>query len=1007
MRQKSRRRSLAQVVVANRDDLEALGSAWRAHRHRVSHLCCQQRPGQRRAPRHARVAHIELVDADDGDFALVAGFVNDRHRRAEKHPLVLLACVVHHHRAIECLRQVADTAIDFAQLLLAVDVIAILRAIAVARGPRHRRDDRRTLFLPQARELVVQSAVAGGRDVVLRLFARHVITAYRERASTAFPRGSIDIVHTWSVGDHLTHRFNPELGTGRVTALEGRLIVVEFPAATLRFAANSDALVPGIESARREVSLIRRLAAGGIDDVDDFLARLDILHLLATREADGLGSFLGGRVHLFPHQLHVAERATMSLPVRWLLADEVGLGKTIEAALVMNRLLHTQKIERCLVVAPEALTVQWLGELWRKYHQVFTLLDAPRLADVEQDFGAGFNPFDVHRRAVIALETLVDRPELTTHAVNAGIDLLVVDEAQRLRRPAFAEASADRPPGHPGRPGYRAIAPIAALGRHVLLLSATPLEDDAHGFFRLLQLLRPDEFPEDTDFEARLASGVPLPPCTSSTRRVDIGGLPPRVPIPIDLAANAGHGDLAESFRIALATGDEQQRVDPITKRRAVDRIRRALSSGAALKALLGPDEKELRRQADRADAADPRVEWLVGNAKRWRRVNEKTLVFVAHRETLEMLRDALSRRAQLASGVFHEELSAARRDIEVAQFRAEDGPSILVSTEAGGEGRNFEFCHRLVLYDLPWQPSTVEQRIGRLDRIGRRMPVQVIYFRPPAGIGADVVRLFESIGLFREPMAGLEPQLAHIERAIEDIAIEADRTLTDAQLASLLAEAQAARTRIHEAAYRQLHRDAYRAELGPAILARVPPDLDALIERFVINAASRLGFHVEQVRGPRAYAIEFGNEALIDSLPGVPAGTSFLGTFDREHAVDDETIDFFSSGHALVEGLLAHFEEDAKGRVVRLEVHVPGEAGRGLVAIYKDGPRFDVRAFDTQGRERPAWADAFRRRPLRATRMTPSDVAEYDWPALVLRLATRLGDRLPHAVAAIVVRSR
>ena len=213
------------------------------------------------------------------------------------------------------------------------------------------------------------------------------------------------------------------------------------------------------------------------------------------------------------------------MPVRWLLADEVGLGKTIEAALIMNRLLHTQRIERCLVVAPEALTVQWLGELWRKYHQVFTLLDPPRLADVSRDFGAGFNPFDVHRRAVMALETLVERPELTGQAVAAGIDLLVVDEAHRLRRPA----------GHPGEPGYRAVAPIAALGRHVLLLSATPLEDDTHGFFRLLQLVRPDEFPEDMNVEARLRSGAPLPPCTSSTRRVDIGGLPPRVPIAVEL----------------------------------------------------------------------------------------------------------------------------------------------------------------------------------------------------------------------------------------------------------------------------------------------------------------------------------------------------------------------------------------------------------------------------------------------------------------------------------------
>ena len=800
-------------------------------------------------------------------------------------------------------------------------------------------------------------------------------------------------MHSWSVGDHLTHRFNPELGTGRVTAIEGRVLVVHFPLAgtTLRLAGSNDALVPGAEPAGlRDRSPLERLAAGDVDDAEDFMTRLDILHLLATREAGGLGSFLGGRVRLFPHQLHVAECATAQLPVRWLLADEVGLGKTIEAALIMNRLLHTLNIERCLVVAPEALTVQWLGELWRKYHQVFTLLDPPRLADVARDFGAGFNPFDVHRRAVIALETLVERPELTGEAVAAGIDLLVVDEAQRLRRP----------PGHPGEPEYRAVAPMAALGHHVLLLSATPLEDDAHGFFRLLQLLRPEEFPEGMDVAARLESGEPLPACTSSTRRVDIGGLPPRTPQPADLAPAPVAIDASSLAAAGSHSGD------PMARRRAVDRIRRALASGAALRALLGPDEIELREQAEAVDRTDPRLEWLLTHARRWRRANQKTLVFTAHRETLEMLRDALSSRAQLASGVFHEGLSAARRDMEVARFRAEDGPSILVSTEAGGEGRNFEFCRRLVLYDLPWKPATVEQRIGRLDRIGRRIPVEIVYFRPADGIGADVVRLFERLGLFREPMAGVEPELAHVESALEEAALAPGASLSDADIERLIAGAQAARTRIHEAAYQQLHRDPYRAALGPSILARVPGDLDALMERVVVRAASGLGFRVEQVRGRRAYAIEFGNEALIDSLPGVPGGSSFVGSFDREYAVEDESIDFFGSGHALVEGLLAHFDEDPKGRVARLEVQSAGENGAGLIAIYKEGPQFDVVAFDVDGRPRPDWADAFRRRPLAAVRMSTKDAAAHDWSGLVNRLASQLGERRPHAIAAVVVRS-
>ena len=281
----------------------------------------------------------------------------------------------------------------------------------------------------------------------------------------------------WKAGDRLTHRFNPELGLGRVLSVEARTVVVEFPRGrvTLRLAAGSDALVPiDLRPGRRvrlgrsgkeatvaallpngrvrlddgreapaddlwpldlDEALLERLALGDVDPLEDFANRLDALHLAAVREASGLGSFLGGRIRLFPHQLHVAERATAADPVRWLLADEVGLGKTVEACLILNRLVRTGRVERCLVVAPATLTVQWLGELWRKYHQVFVLLDEKRLADVARDFGPDFNPFDVHRRVVVALETLVAEPRLTEQAVEAGIDLLVVDEAHRLRRP--------------------------------------------------------------------------------------------------------------------------------------------------------------------------------------------------------------------------------------------------------------------------------------------------------------------------------------------------------------------------------------------------------------------------------------------------------------------------------------------------------------------------------------------------------------------------------------------
>ncbi|MEO7156806.1 MAG: helicase-related protein, partial [Vicinamibacterales bacterium] len=573
---------------------------------------------------------------------------------------------------------------------------------------------------------------------------------------------------------------------------------------------------------------------------------------------------------------------------------------------------------------------------------------------------------------------------------------LVVDEAQHLRRP----------PGHPGNPAWRAIAPIAALGRHVLLLSATPLEDDAHGFFRLLQLLRPQDFPEDMSIEARLAESTPLPACTSATRRADIGGLPPRVGIPIDSSGtatvNAKSRIAVEGLvRGAIATNAVQERDNIV-------RISRMLASGASLAAVLGPEETELRKKALALDAADPRIEWLVSQAPRWRDAKEKTLIFVAHRETLDMVRTIVGERAHLATGVFHEGLTAARRDTEVARFREAEGPSVLVSTECGGEGRNFEFCRRLVLFDLPWKPSVVEQRIGRLDRIGRRIPVEVVYFRPAAGVGRDVVRLFEALGLFKAPMAGMEPQLAPIEGALEAVALDPGASLSDNDLDALVAQATAARTRIREAAFQHLHRHPYRLQMAADILARVPPELDELNQEVVITASIGLGFTIAHPAGHRVFSIEIGSGATVDGLPGVPAGSGYVGTFAREEAVENEFIDFFSSGHPLVEGIFAHYEESALGRAVRFEVAMGSAADAGLVAIYKDGPAFEIIAIDVAGNARPDWAAAIFKRPLSLRPVSGPAAKEVAWRDMVRQLGTRLDPtRRLHAVAAIEVRPK
>jgi ATP-dependent helicase HepA len=837
---------------------------------------------------------------------------------------------------------------------------------------------------------------------------------------------------SWRVGDRLIHRFNTDLGPGVVSAVEGRTLVVEFPDSgeILRLAITTDALKPleyrpgshaSLLSTGEEVliegpdeegrlkladgrlvestelwpidvgeSLIERLALGQIDKLEDFALRLDSLDLTRLREADGLGSYLGGRIRIFPHQLYAAEQATRTDPVRWLLADEVGLGKTVEACLILNHLVRTNRAERTLVVPPETLTVQWLGELWRKYHQVFVLLDDKRLLDVEREFGQGFNPFQVYRHVVVGMEMLLANPHLTRQAAEVGIDLLIVDEAHHLQRPA----------GHPGNPAYRAIQPIAEQGRHVLLLTATPLEDDAHGFFRLLQLLRPDDFPESGFVKDAPQINRQLPPCTSATRRSDIGGLPPRVAMRIDIdPTDWKHQQRLEESMRALPADN------PLAKREKVRKIRRALASGPALDALLPPRAKEQRDLARTAGEEDPRVSWLAHRAARWMKAGDKTLVFVAQRETLELIRSAMSRKQQIRTGVFHEELSSGQRDIEVAQFRLASGPSMLVSTECGGEGRNFEFCTRMVLFDMPWNPMQIEQRIGRLDRIGRQIPVEIVYFQPPTGMGCVVAELFESLGLFREPLGGLERELSRIEPALEELALS-DIDLSGAyRFEELVTDARQAQQRIVDAAYHELHRNPYDSSMAGSIAARIPADLEEQTREVILAACDALVLHVEPQAGVQRYSIELGKHARVETLPGVRVNSSFLGTFDRKESVEFENIDFYASGHPLVEGLLAHLTESRRGRVALLHTSADDtcEEGFGLLAVYKDGSDIEIIAIDVSGKQRPEWAALLTQRPLRTKRFKYSSwTSQPGWSDLIRALGAHLSKHSsPIAVAA------
>jgi ATP-dependent helicase HepA len=295
----------------------------------------------------------------------------------------------------------------------------------------------------------------------------------------------------------------------------------------------------------------------------------------------------------------------------------------------------------------------------------------------------------------------------------------------------------------------------------------------------------------------------------------------------------------------------------------------------------------------------------------------------------------------------------------------------------------------------------TLEQRIGRLDRIGRQQPVEIVYFRPPGGLGAAVARLYEELGIFREPLGGLGRELAGVRTAVEEAALSGNTRFESGIFTDVIRNAREARDRVQAAAHHELHRDPYRPEMEDSVLARVPPDLDDFTEEVLLACCERVGLSVEKQRGRATYSVEFGNQAVVESLPGVPGGSNYLGTFDRLEGVENETIDFYASGHPLVEGLLSHMEESPYGRVALLHVRGGGEEGLGILSIYRDGPHFEAVAVDLHGNERPDWAEILTRRPVRSRRVKPEAwTRQPGWPTLIRNLAKRI--RRPGQLVAV-----
>lgn len=494
---------------------------------------------------------------------------------------------------------------------------------------------------------------------------------------------------------------------------------------------------------------LERLLASQIDYKEWYDLRIEAMQMQANMQTSPLRGLVGARVGLIPHQLYIAHEVGKRFAPRVLLADEVGLGKTIEAGLIIHQQLKTGRSERILILVPDSLQYQWMIEMRRRFNLNFSLFDLTRTASIKEH-DPELNPFLTEQCIIASVDLMIDHDDLREQAIEAGFDLLVVDEAHHLMW-SEEEGGNDR---------YDLVEELAKKTEGVLLLTATPEQLGVESHFARLRLLDPQRF-SSLD---RFLDEEEQYHHTAKIAEVLMSDLPLEAEHLAAVEKLLGHPieDQPEHRFRAIHELLDRHGTGRILFRNTREAIQGFPGRDCQPAALSAPEnwskDGKLREQMwpeeGQLDGAwmetDPRVTWLMERLRSDLK-HKKVLLIARSGPVVEALENALRIHAGIRTAMFHEGMSLLERDQAAAYF-AEDsyGAQILLCSEIGSEGRNFQFASDLVLFDLPANPDVLEQRIGRLDRIGQENRIQI---HVPYLIGTAQERMFrwynEALNIF------------------------------------------------------------------------------------------------------------------------------------------------------------------------------------------------------------------------------------------------------------------
>ena len=730
------------------------------------------------------------------------------------------------------------------------------------------------------------------------------------------------------IGQRWISESEPELGLGVIIEVEAKTVTCFFPAAKVdrRYGSQTAPLrrikfVPGDEIKAQDGSSFilentteaqgivtyhgegktlaeslladtlsfskpeERLFAGNIDSNELFKLRYDVLLNQRKLFISPIRGFSGPRLNIIPHQMYVANEVTKRSRPRVLLADEVGLGKTIEAGLILHQLILTGRVERCLILVPDSLVYQWFVEMLKKFQMTFTTINH------DSKLERGDRPFEDGQLFVASLKYLMKEDWLLEQAVDSKWDLLVVDEAHQLRwSPDNASME------------YDFVAAIAAGTPGVLLLSGTPEILGLAGHYARLHLLDPNRFHDFnqfveettgykpiTDLANKLIKGTAL---TATDKKL----LKEKVGVDVEDKEKAlqmlvdRHGTGRVYFRNTRKTMASYQEFFP----------KRVFNSYPIKIGKSKNPEKKLFEQ---------KALWLAEFVEKHR--DDKTLLICHDKEVVVDLEKALKDKTTAKVAFFHSGMNLMNRDRQAAYFADPEGAQILLSTEIGSEGRNFEFARHLTLFDLPKLPDLLEQRIGRLDRIGQKNDIQIHVPYVEGSADELLMRWYhEGFNAFESsPRGGTELYATVRPELVELLQETEEGTFPEKKFAAFLDKTQS----IHQDIEKKLEEgqdqlveiNSFNHTKAMEFVKELKAADDSNdLRDFMINLFNQLGVDVEDMNDPYTFFIRPGDNMYLPHFPGLESEGMQI-TFKRANALLKDDTTFLTWDHPMVIGIM------------------------------------------------------------------------------------------------------